>query len=52
MAHKVIKPTEAELKQKIYEAVLPMLNEIDAVTYAMVHNATYRAKMNNQQGQY
>ena len=52
MAHKVIKLTEAELRQKIYEAVLPMLNETDAATYTRVYNATNRARVNSQQGQY
>lgn len=52
MSKKIIKLTENELKQIIYEAVMPMLNEIDAETYAKVHNVTNKAKLNNQQGNY
>lgn len=52
MAKQIIRLTESELKQAIYEAVVPMLNEIDAATYAKVHNFTNRAKLNNQQGNY
>ena len=52
MAKKVIRLTESELKKAIYEAVMPMLSEIDAASYARVHNFTDKAKKNNQQGDY
>ena len=52
MGKKIITLTESELKEMIYNAVLPMLNEIGAKTYATVHQATNRAKQNNQQGNY
>ena len=40
MAKKTIHLTENELKQMIYEAVMPMLSEIDAKTYTRVNNFT------------
>ncbi|MBR5332536.1 MAG: hypothetical protein IKV32_04480 [Muribaculaceae bacterium] len=40
MGRKVITLTESELKENIYNAVIPMLNEIEAKTYAIVHQAT------------
>lgn len=52
MGKKVIRLTEAELKQMIYEAVIPVLNEIDAATYARVHKATNQARLDNQNGIY
>lgn len=52
MAKKTIHLTENELKQMIYEAVVPMLSEIDAKTYTRVHNFTNNARKNNQQGNY
>jgi hypothetical protein len=52
MGKRVIKLTECELRQMIYEAVLPVLNEIDADTYSRVHKATNRAKSDNQKGNY
>ncbi len=52
MSKKIIRLTESELKQAIYDAVIPMLNEIDATTYAKVHNATNRAREANQKGDY
>ena len=52
MAKKIIHLTENELKQMIYEAVVPMLSEIDAKTYTRVHNFTNNARKNNQQGNY
>lgn len=52
MAKKVIRLTEQELKQMIYEAVLPVLNEIDAATYSRVHKATNQARLDNQNGVY
>ena len=52
MGKKIITLTESELKEMIYNAVLPILNEIGAKTYAIVHQATNRAKQNNQQGNY
>lgn len=52
MAKKIIRLTESELKQMIYESVIPLLNEIDAASYARVHNFTNRARINNQQGNY
>ena len=52
MGKKVIKLTESELKEMIYEAVIPVLNEIDAATYARVHRATNQAKLDNQNGKF
>ena len=49
---KVIKLTESELREMIYEAVIPVLNEIDAATHARVHKATSMAKSDNQSGKY
>lgn len=50
MGKKVIHLTESELKELIYESVVPILNEIDAATYARVHRATNQARMDNQNG--
>ena len=53
MARQVIKLlSESELGQIIYEAVMPIMNEIDAATYARVHNATHTAKINKQDSNY
>ena len=52
MTKRVIRLTESELRQMIYEAVMPMLSEIDAKTYSRVHNFTNKARLNNQQGNY
>lgn len=52
MGKKVIRLTESELKDMIYEAVMPVLNEIDAATYARVHKATKKAKLDNQEGKF
>ena len=41
--NKVIHLTREELSELIYEAVLPVLNEIDAREYARVHKATNKA---------
>ena len=52
MGKRVIRLTESELKEMIYEAVIPVLNEIDAATYARVHRATNQAKLDNQNGKF
>lgn len=52
MGKKVIRLTESELKEMIYEAVIPVLNEIDAATYSRVHRATNQARIDNQNGKY
>lgn len=48
--NKVIHLTREELSELIYEAVLPVLNEIDAREYARVHKATNKARIDNQNG--
>ncbi len=48
MGKKVIRLTESELKEMIYEAVIPVLNEIDATTYSRVHRATNQARIDNR----
>ena len=50
MSKKVIRLTESELKEMVYEAVIPVLNEIDAATYSRVHRATNKARWDNQNG--
>lgn len=52
MSKKIIKLTENELKQIIHEAVMPMLNEMDAATYSRIYNASRSTKLKNQQGIY
>lgn len=48
----MIRLSESELREMIYEAVIPVLNEIDAATYARVHRATNQAKLDNQNGKF
>lgn len=48
--NKVIHLTREELSELIYEAVLPVLNEIDAREYARVHKSTNKARVDNQNG--
>ena len=50
MSKKVIRLTESELQEMVYEAVIPVLNEIDAATYSRVHRATNKARWDNQNG--
>jgi hypothetical protein len=52
MGKKVIRLTASELREMIYEAVIPVLNEIDAATYSRVHKATKQAKLDNQNGKF
>ena len=52
MGKRVIRLTESELKEMIYEAVISVLNEIDDATYARVHRATNQAKLDNQNGKF
>ncbi len=47
-----IRLTQSQLSEMIYESVISVLNEIDASTYARVHRATNRAKVDNQNGKY
>lgn len=50
MSKKIIKLSEEELRQVIYEAVVPMLSETDAATYSRIHNASHRATQGIQSG--
>lgn len=52
MGKRVIRLTESELKEMVYEAVIPVLNEIDAATYSRVHRATNQARLDNQNGKF
>ena len=52
MAKKVIRLTEDELKQLIKEATARVMNEMDAPTYSRIHNTSYRAMQDIQNGNY
>jgi len=43
MAKKIFRLTEGELNQIIKEATAKIMNEMDAVTYSRIHNASHRA---------
>lgn len=48
-SRKIIRLTEDELRQSIFEAVVPMLNEEDAAIYTRVYNASHRIRKDNRQ---